>query len=89
MFPRTDSRGAKKIGRVCRDWASSKGGSMSLYIIDTAREFVHTAYYNFFTNSGGTPIVVDGQMIGAIGGWRRRALTAPPSGFFTRLTSLR
>ena len=86
---------------------------MSLYIIDTAGEFVHiermdgqvynnirtamlkaqtalrtrqptsinaaqlrnnpaglprsTAYYNFFTNSGGMPIVVDGQMIGAIG----------------------
>ena len=104
---------AKKIARVCRDWAASKGGSMSLYIIDTAGEFVHiermdgqvynnirtamlkaqtslrtrqptsinaaqlrnnpaglprsTAYYNFFTNSGGIPIVVDGQMIGAIG----------------------
>ena len=104
---------AKKIARVCRDWAASKGGSMSMYIIDTAGEFVHiermdgqvynnirtamlkaqtalrtrqptsinaaqlrnnpaglprsTAYYNFFTNSGGTPIVVDGQMIGAIG----------------------
>jgi uncharacterized protein GlcG (DUF336 family) len=26
-----------------------------------------TAYYDFFTNSGGVPIVVDGQMIGAIG----------------------
>ena len=104
---------AKKIARVCRDWAASKGGSMSLYIIDTAGEFVHiermdgqvynnirtamlkaqtalrtrqptsinaaqlrnnpaglprsAAYYNFFTNSGGMPIVVDGQMIGAIG----------------------
>jgi uncharacterized protein GlcG (DUF336 family) len=104
---------AKKIARVCRDWAASKGGSMSLYIIDTAGEFVHvermdgqvynnirtallkaqtalrtrqptsinaaqlrnnpaglprsTAYYNFFTNPGGLPIVVDGQMIGAIG----------------------
>ena len=104
---------AKKIARVCRDWAASKGGSMSLYIIDAAGEFVHiermdgqvynnirtamlkaqtalrtrqptsinaaqlrnnpaglprsTAYYNFFTNSGGIPIVVDGQMIGAIG----------------------
>jgi uncharacterized protein GlcG (DUF336 family) len=104
---------AKKIARVCRDWAASKGGSMSLYITDTAGEFVHiermdgqvynnirtamlkaqtalrtrqptsinaaqlrnnpaglprsTAYYNFFTNSGGVPIVVDGQMIGAIG----------------------
>jgi uncharacterized protein GlcG (DUF336 family) len=26
-----------------------------------------TAFFNFFTNSGGIPIVVDGQMIGAIG----------------------
>lgn len=26
-----------------------------------------TAYYNFFTVPGGLPIVVDGQMIGAIG----------------------
>ena len=26
-----------------------------------------TAYFNFFTNSGGIPIVVDGQMIGAVG----------------------
>jgi uncharacterized protein GlcG (DUF336 family) len=26
-----------------------------------------TGNYNFFTNSGGIPIVVDGQMIGAIG----------------------
>ena len=104
---------AKKIARVCRDWAASKGGSMSLYIINTAGEFVHmermdgqvynnirtallkaqtslrtrqptsiraaqlrndpsglprsTAYYNLFTNAGGIPIVVDGQMIGAIG----------------------
>jgi uncharacterized protein GlcG (DUF336 family) len=104
---------ARKVARVCRDWAASKGGSMSLYIIDTAGEFVHvermdgqvfnnirtamlkaqtalrtrqptsvraaqlrndpsglprsTAYYDFFTNSGGVPIVVDGQMIGAIG----------------------
>ncbi len=104
---------AKKIARVCRDWAASKGGTMSLYIIDTAGEFVHmermdgqifnnirtallkaqtslktrqptsvnaaqlknnpggiprsTAYFNLFTNAGGIPIVVDGQMIGAIG----------------------
>ena len=104
---------AKKIARVCRDWAAAKGGSMSLYIIDTAGEFVHmermdgqifnnirtallkaqtalrsrqptsirtvqlkndpsgiprqTTFFNFFTNSGGIPIVVDGQMIGAIG----------------------
>src|SRR5204863_3456235 len=26
-----------------------------------------TIYYDFFTNPGGLPIVVDGQMIGAIG----------------------
>ena len=104
---------AKKIAKVCRDFAAAKGGSMSLYILDTAGEFVHmermdgqvfnnirtallkaqtslktrvpTSVYNaqgknnpagqtriiyqydFFTNSGGMPIVVDGQMIGAIG----------------------
>jgi glc operon protein GlcG len=104
---------AKKIAKVCRDFAAAKGGSMSLYILDTAGEFVHmermdgqvfnnirtalmkaetslkarvptsvynaqgknnpggqtrTIYqYDFFTNSGGIPIVVDGQMIGAIG----------------------
>src|SRR6185312_16434402 len=32
---------AKKVARVCRDWAVSKGGTMSLYIIDNAGEFVH------------------------------------------------
>src|SRR4029077_4195200 len=32
---------AKKVARVCRDWAASKGGTMSLYIIDNAGEFVH------------------------------------------------
>lgn len=104
---------AKKIARVCRDWAASKGGTMSLYIVNTAGEFVHVErmdgqvfnnirtamlkaqtalktrqptsiraaqlrndptglprsamYYNFFTVAGGIPIVVDGQMIGAIG----------------------
>ncbi len=104
---------AKKIARVCRDWAAAKGGSMSLYIIDTAGEFVHVermdgqvfnnirtamlkaqtalktrqptsiraaqlrndpsglprsaTYFDLFTNAGGIPIVVDGQMIGAIG----------------------
>jgi uncharacterized protein GlcG (DUF336 family) len=104
---------AKKIARTCRDWAESKGGTMSLYIINTAGEFVHmermdgqvynnirtallkaqtalktrqptsiraaqlrndpsglprsSAFYNFFTVSGGIPIVVDGQMIGAVG----------------------
>jgi len=26
---------AKKIARVCRDWAASKGGSMSLYTLNT------------------------------------------------------
>jgi glc operon protein GlcG len=104
---------AKKAARACRDWAASKGGTMSLYIIDNAGEFVHmermdgqiynnirtamlkaqtslrtrqptsanaaqlknnpggtprtTTYFNLFTNAGGIPIVVDGQMIGAIG----------------------
>jgi len=104
---------AKKIARTCRDWAASKGGTASIYIIDDAGEFVHmermdgqvfnnirtallkaqtavrsrqptsmrTAqlrndpegmprqleYFGFFTNSGGIPIVVDGQMIGAVG----------------------
>ena len=104
---------AKKIARVCRDWAASKGGTMSLYVIDNAGELVHmermdgqiynnirtallkaqTALrsrqptsiraaqlkndpsgiprqidqFHFFTNSGGIPIVVDGQMIGAVG----------------------
>jgi len=104
---------AKKIARTCRDWAASKGGTMSLYIVDNAGEFVHmermdgqiynnirtallkaqtslktrqptsisgaqlknnpggtartTTYFNLFTNAGGIPIVVDGQMIGAIG----------------------
>jgi glc operon protein GlcG len=104
---------AKKIARVCRDWAASRGGSMSLYIINTAGEFVHmermdgqvfnnirtallkaqtslrvrqptsiraaqlrndpsglprsTMYFELFTNAGGIPIVVDGQMIGAVG----------------------
>jgi glc operon protein GlcG len=104
---------AKKIARVCRDWAAARGGTMSLYIINTAGEFVHmermdgqvfnnirtallkaqtslrvrqptsvraaqlrndpsqlprtTTYFDLFTNAGGIPIVVDGQMIGAIG----------------------
>jgi glc operon protein GlcG len=104
---------AKKIARTCRDWAGSKGGTASIYVIDNAGEFVHlermdgqiynnvrtallkaqtalrsrqptsirTAQlkndpdgiprqlgnFNFFTNSGGIPIVVDGQMIGAVG----------------------
>ncbi len=104
---------AKKLARACRDFASSKGTAMSLYVIDNAGELVHmermdgqvgedmrtallkaqTAlktrqptsiraaqlkndpagwprsafYYGFFTDSGGLPIVVDGQMIGAVG----------------------
>ena len=104
---------AKKIARVCRDWAASKGGTMSLCIIDNAGELVHmermdgqvynnihtallkaqtalktrqptsiaaaqlkndpsglprsSVFFNFFTVSGGIPIVVDGQMIGAVG----------------------
>ena len=104
---------AKKVARVCRDWAAAKGGSMSLYVLDTHGELVHmermdgqmynnirtallkaetslrsrvptsvytaqgrnnpagvtrtVAQFDFFTNSGGLPIVVDGQMIGAIG----------------------
>jgi len=104
---------AKRVARVCRDWAAAKGGSMSLYIIDNAGELVHMermdgqvfnnirtallkaqtslrarvptsvytaqgrnnpqgqtrtiSQFEFFTNSGGIPIVVDGQMIGAVG----------------------
>ena len=104
---------AKKIARGCRDWAASKGGSASIYVLDNAGEFVHmermdgqaynnirtallkaqtslktreltsaiganlknnpamtprqTTYFNLFSNAGGVPIVVDGQMIGAVG----------------------
>jgi glc operon protein GlcG len=104
---------AKKIARACRDWASSKGATMSLYVIDNAGEFVHmermdgqitnnmrtallkaqtalktrqptsireaqlkndpagiprsAVFFNLFGTSGGLPIVVDGQMIGAVG----------------------
>ncbi|MBV8902746.1 MAG: heme-binding protein, partial [Acidobacteriia bacterium] len=32
---------AKKIARACRSYSESKGGTMSLYIIDDAGEFVH------------------------------------------------
>jgi glc operon protein GlcG len=32
---------AKKIGRACREWATSKGATMSLYVIDNAGEMVH------------------------------------------------
>src|SRR5215471_17044641 len=104
---------AKKIARACRAWAVSKGGTASIYIIDTHGTFVHQergdgqiytnirtamlkaqtaletrqptsiraaqlrndpgglprqlVQFGFFTNSGGIPIVVDGEMIGAIG----------------------
>jgi len=104
---------AKKIARGCRDWAASKDGSASIYVLDNAGEFVHmermdgqaynnirtallkaqtslktrqptsainanlknnpamtprqTTYFNLFSNAGGVPMVVDGQMIGAVG----------------------
>jgi len=104
---------AKKIASGCRDWAASKGGSASIYVLDNAGEFVHmermdgqaynnirtsllkaqtslktrqptsaiganlknnpggtarqTTYFNLFSNAGGVPIVVDGQMIGSMG----------------------
>jgi glc operon protein GlcG len=104
---------AKKVARVCRDLAVSRGGGVSIYVLDTHGELVHMertdgqdtnnirtamlkaetsltsrvptsvytaqgrnnpaslprtiAQYDFFTNSGGLPIVVDGQMIGVIG----------------------
>ena len=32
---------AKKIAKVCRDFAAARGGSMSLYILDPAGNFVH------------------------------------------------
>lgn len=104
---------AKKIASACREWATSKGGTASIYILDNAGEFVHmermdgqvynnirtallkaqtslktraptsivgaqlknnpagtprqVGSFNLFTNAGGIPIVVDGQMIGSIG----------------------
>jgi glc operon protein GlcG len=104
---------SKKVARVCRDWAASKGGAMSLYIIDDAGELVHmermdgltgddvrtallkaqtalrrrqptsvdaaqlannsagiarsSVFWHYYAVSGGIPIVVDGQMIGAVG----------------------
>ena len=107
------AQAAKKIARTCRDWAAAKGGTASIYILDTHGTFVHQergdgqiypnmhtamlkaqtalqtrrptsipnaqlrndpsgaprqiAQFGFFTNSGGLPIVVDGEMIGAIG----------------------
>ncbi len=107
------SEAAKKVARTCRAWAAERGGTASIYIIDTHRTFVHqergdgqvynnihtamlkaqTALttrqptsiraaqlrndprglprqlmqFGFFAVSGGLPIVVDGEMIGAIG----------------------
>jgi len=104
---------AKKIARVCRDYAVAHNQTVSVFIIDNAGEFVHmermdgqvynniktallkaqtalrtrqptsiraaqlrndptglprSVYqYNFFGVAGGIPIVVDGQMIGAVG----------------------
>jgi uncharacterized protein GlcG (DUF336 family) len=104
---------AKKIARGCREWAESKSGGMSIYVLDNAGEFVHVertdgqtavsqraallkaqtalktrqptsivaaqmknnpaglprffVYFDLFEVSGGIPIVVDGQMIGAVG----------------------
>ena len=104
---------AKKLARGCRDWAASKGDTMSLYVLDNAGEFVHmermdgqitndmhsallkaqtalktrmptsirdaqlkndpgglprsSVFFNLYELSGGLPIVVDGQMIGAVG----------------------
>jgi glc operon protein GlcG len=104
---------AKKIARACRDWAASKGTTMSLYVLDDAGEMVHmermdgelstdirtallkaqtalrlreptsiraarlrnspgdferlATMFNFYLVPGGIPIVVDGQMIGAVG----------------------
>lgn len=104
---------AKKIARVCRDYAAAHNQTVSIFILDNAGEFVHmermdgqvynniktallkaqtalrtrqptsiraaqlkndpsglprSVYqYNFFGVAGGIPIVVDGQMIGAVG----------------------
>ena len=104
---------AKKIARVCRDYAAAHNQTVSVFVIDNAGEFVHmermdgqvynniktallkaqtalrtrqptsiraaqlkndpsglprSVYqYNFFGVAGGIPIVVDGQMIGAVG----------------------
>ena len=107
------SDAAKKIARTCREWAASKGGTASIYILDTHGTFVHQergdgqmynnirtamlkaqsalearqptsiraaqlnndpggqprqiVQFGFFNVAGGIPIVVDGEMIGAIG----------------------
>src|ERR1041385_4336880 len=60
---------AKQIAKVCRDFAAGKGGSMSLYVLDNFGEFVHMERMDgqVFNNTGGLPIVVDGQMIGSVG----------------------
>jgi uncharacterized protein GlcG (DUF336 family) len=104
---------AKKIAHSCRDWATSKGDTASIYVLDNAGEFVHmermdgqisnnmhsallkaqtalklrqptsiraaqlkndpgglprySVFFNLYPVSGGVPIVVDGQMIGALG----------------------
>jgi uncharacterized protein GlcG (DUF336 family) len=104
---------AKKIARGCRDWAASKGGTVSIYVLDNAGEFVHmermdgqisnnmhsallkaqtalkmrqptsiraaqlkndpggfprySVFFDLSPVAGGIPIVVDGQMIGALG----------------------
>jgi uncharacterized protein GlcG (DUF336 family) len=104
---------AKKIARVCRDWAAAHNGTASIYIMDTAGLLVHAermdgqvylnivtakmkaesalkarqptsiraaqlrndpggqprqlVQFGFFAVAGGIPIVVDGEMIGAIG----------------------
>jgi uncharacterized protein GlcG (DUF336 family) len=104
---------AKKISRTCRAWAAQKGGTASIYILDTHGTLVHQergdgqmynniktamlkaesalqsrqptsiraaqlkndpggqprqiVQFGFFNVAGGIPIVVDGEMIGAIG----------------------
>ncbi len=104
---------AKKIARVCRDLQAAGGGTMAIYILNTARELVHmermdgqvaqdiepallkaqtalrmrvptsigdaqlknnaagyprsTVFWDYYAVSGGLPIVVDSQMIGAVG----------------------
>jgi uncharacterized protein GlcG (DUF336 family) len=104
---------AKKIAQTCRAFAAQRGGTASIYILDTHDAMVHQergdgqtyndirtallkaetalknrqptsiiatqvqndpyqnarnlAQFEFFAVSGGIPIVVDGQMIGAIG----------------------
>jgi uncharacterized protein GlcG (DUF336 family) len=107
------SDAARRVAMVCREWAAERGGTMSMFILDPAGNFVHAErgdgqifnnirtallkaqtalktkqptsiraaglrndpsgmprnmfWYNFYAVSGGLPIVVDGQMIGAVG----------------------